>query len=109
MAYLGLILGAPREGASGGMVFLIQMVAIFAIFYVLLIRPQRQAQKRHVQMLSELKRGDEIVTEGGLIGTVVHIAEDNVTVKSGDTRVVVLRGKIARVGRAGGAATETKA
>ena len=108
MTYLGLILGAPREGASGGMVFVIQMVAIFAIFYFLLIRPQRQAQKRHVQMLSELKKGDEIVTEGGLIGTVVHIAEDNVTVKSGDTRVIVLRGKIARVGRPG-AAGETKA
>lgn len=108
MSYLGLMLGAPREGASGGMVFLIQMVAIFAIFYFLLIRPQRQAQKRHVQMLSELKRGDEIVTEGGLVGTVVHIAEDHVTVKTGDTRVVVLRGKIARVGRPG-TTTETKA
>ena len=99
MTYLGLILGSQRQGASGGMVFLIQMIAIFAIFYFLLIRPQRQAQKRHVQMLSELKRGDEIVTEGGLVGTVVHIAEDNVTVKTGDVRVVVLRGKIARVGR----------
>ncbi|HEX6590211.1 MAG TPA: preprotein translocase subunit YajC [Longimicrobiales bacterium] len=90
------------------MVFLIQMVAIFGIFYFLLIRPQRQAQKRHVQMLSELKKGDEIVTEGGLVGTVVHIAEDQITVKSGETRVVVLRGKIARVGRPG-AASETKA
>ena len=39
------------------------------------------------------------MTEGGLVGTVVHIADDNVTVKTGDTRVVVLRGKIARVGR----------
>ena len=96
---LGLILGAPREGASGSMVFLIQMVAIFAIFYFLLIRPQRQAQKRHQEMLGQLKRGDDIVTEGGIVGTVVHIQDDNVTVKTGDTRVVVLRGKIMRVGR----------
>ena len=99
MTYLALILGTQREGASGGMVFLIQMVAIFAIFYFLLIRPQRQAQKRHQQMLSELKRGDDIVTEGGIVGTVVHIADDHITVKTGDTRVVVLRAKIARVGR----------
>jgi preprotein translocase subunit YajC len=99
MTHLGLILGAPREGASGGTVFLIQMIAIFAIFYFLLIRPQRQAQKRHQQMLTELKKGDDIVTEGGLVGTVVHLADDNVTVKSGDTRVVVLRAKIMRVGR----------
>lgn len=96
---MSLALGAPREGASGGTVFLIQMVAIFAIFYFLLIRPQRQAQKRHQQMLSELKKGDDVVTEGGIVGTVVHIAEDQVTVKSGDTRLIVMRGKIARVGR----------
>ena len=94
-----LALGAPREGASGGTVFLIQMVAIFAIFYFLLIRPQRQAQKRHQQMLSELRKGDDVVTEGGIVGSVVHIADDHITVKSGDTRIVVLRGKIARVGR----------
>jgi preprotein translocase YajC subunit len=50
-------------------------------------------------MLSELRKGDDVVTEGGIVGTVVHIAEDQVTVKSGDTRIVVLRAKIARVGR----------
>ena len=97
MNYLGLILGAPREGANAGTVFIIQMVAIFAIFYFLLIRPQRAAQKRHQQMLSELKKGDEVITEGGLVGSVVHINEDQVTVKTGESRVVVLRGKIARV------------
>ena len=87
------------------MVFLIQMVAIFAIFYFLLIRPQRQAQKRHQEMLGQLKKGDDVITEGGIVGTVVHIADDNVTIKSGDTRIVVLRGKIARVGRADSAAS----
>jgi preprotein translocase subunit YajC len=102
MPYLGLILGAPRDGANAGTVFIIQMVAIFAIFYFLLIRPQRTAQKRHQQMLTELKKGDEIVTEGGIVGSVVHIAEDNVTVKTGESRVVVLRGKIARVARRDG-------
>ena len=93
------MLAAPREGASGGMVFLIQMIAIFAIFYFLLIRPQRQAQKRHQEMLGQLKKGDDVITEGGIVGSVVHIADDNVTIKTGDTRIVVLRAKIARVGR----------
>ena len=99
MTYLGLMLAAPREGASGGMVFLIQMIAIFAIFYFLLIRPQRQAQKRHQEMLGQLKKGDDVITEGGIVGSVVHIADENVTIKTGDTRIVVLRAKIARVGR----------
>ena len=99
MTYLGLILGAPRQGAGGGTVFLIQMVAIFAIFYFLLIRPQRMAQKRHKEMLGQLKKGDDVITEGGIVGSVVHIAEEQVTIKTGDTRIVVMRGKIARVGR----------
>ena len=94
-----LALGAPRQGASGGAVFLIQMVAIFAIFYFLLIRPQRMAQKKHQEMLSQLKKGDDVITEGGIVGSVVHIADDQVTIKTGDTRIVVMRGKIARVGR----------
>lgn len=98
MEYLGLILGAPREGANASTVFIIQMVAIFAIFYFLLIRPQRAAQKRHQAMLNELKKGDEVVTEGGIVGSVVHIADDHITLKSGESRIVVLRGKIARVG-----------
>jgi preprotein translocase subunit YajC len=105
MTHLGLFLAAPRDGASGGMVFLIQMIAIFAIFYFLLIRPQRQAQKRHQEMLGQLKRGDDVITEGGIVGNVVHIQDDNVTIKTGDTRIVVLRGKIARVGRTEPAAT----
>ena len=68
-----LVLIAPREGGNATLVFAIQMVAIFAIFYFLLIRPQRQAQKRHVQMLSELKRGDEIVTAGWRVGSLTSL------------------------------------
>lgn len=91
------MLAAPREGGSAGMVFVIQLAAIIAIFYFLLIRPQRKLQKQHQEMLAALKRGDEVMTEGGLIGEVVHLTEDRVTIKSGDTRVVVARGKILRV------------
>jgi preprotein translocase subunit YajC len=91
------LLAAPGQGGGGGMVFLIQMVAIFAIFYFLLIRPQRKAQQRHQQILAALKRGDAIMTEGGILGEVVHLAEDRVTIKTGESRIVVARGKIARV------------
>lgn len=91
------LLAAPGQGGQTGMVFLIQMVAIFAIFYFLLIRPQRKAQQRHQQILAALKRGDAIMTEGGILGEVVHLAEDRVTIKTGESRIVVARGKIARV------------
>jgi len=80
------------------MIFLMQMVAIFAIFYFLLIRPQRKEQDRHRTMIAELKKGDEVVTNGGIIGTVVHVQEDRLTIKTGEnTRLVVERARIARV------------
>ena len=60
-----LLLMVPREGASAGMVFLLNIAAFIAIFYFLLIRPQRQEAKRHQEMLASLKKGDEIVTSGG--------------------------------------------
>jgi preprotein translocase subunit YajC len=89
---------APREGGNSTMVFVVQMVAIFAIFYFLLIRPQRKEQQRHQAMIAALKKGDEVVTSGGIIGTVVHAEEDRITIKTAETtRLVVERGRIARV------------
>ncbi len=84
--------------------------AIFAIFYFVLIRPQQTQRKKHDEMVRTLKKGDEIVTTGGLVGEVVFIKEkggedrsggmeDRVTIKTGDTRVVVERGRIARINR----------
>ena len=92
------VLAAPREGGNSSMIFLMQMVAIGVIFYFLLIRPQRKEQARHRQMIEELKTGDEIVTNGGIIGTVVHTQDDRLTIKTGEnTRLVVQRGRIAQV------------
>jgi preprotein translocase subunit YajC len=92
------LLAAPREGGSSSMIFLMQMVAIGAIFYFLLIRPQRKEQARHRTMIEKLQKGDEVVTNGGIIGTVVHTQDDRITVKTGEnTRVVVQRGRIAQV------------
>jgi preprotein translocase subunit YajC len=93
------LLAAPREnGAGAGMVLLIQFAAIIAIFYFLLIRPQRKAQQRHREMVAALRRGDEIMTDGGIIGEVIHIKDDRVTIKTAEnTRILVARPKIARV------------
>jgi len=92
------ILMTPREGGGAGMIFMVQMVLIFVIVYFLLIRPQAKERQRHEKMLKELKKGDEIVTNGGLIGTVVHVEENRLTVKTGEnTRVTVDRGRVAQV------------
>ena len=90
-------------------------VAIAAIFYFVLWRPQAAQRKRHEAAIRSIKRGDEVVTSGGIIGEVVNVkeatagspgAEDRVTIKSGESRLIVERGRITRVvsGSAAGAA-----
>lgn len=92
------LFGTAQDGGGAGIMLLVQFAAIIAIFYFLLIRPQRKAQRRHREMLAALKRGDEVMTEGGIIGEVLHIKEDRVTIKTGEnTRLVVARPKIARI------------
>ena len=87
----------PREGANPTAVLLLQLVMIFAIFYFILIRPQRKERQRHQEMLSTLSRGDQIMTNGGILGVIVHATEQALTIKTGEnTRIVVDRGHIAR-------------
>lgn len=80
--------------------------AIFAIFYFLLVRPQQQQRKKHEQTIRQLKRGDEIVTTGGIVGEVVQIRQanadepsqdDRLTIKSGESRLVIERGRVAKI------------
>jgi preprotein translocase subunit YajC len=118
MPVLSLLALLQMGGGSSMLPFLIQVVAIFAIFYFLLIRPQQKQRRQHEQALQNIKRGDEIVTAGGLVGEIVHIKEavvdgapkktmeDRVTVKSGESRVIVERGRIAKVVAPTGTSTE---
>jgi preprotein translocase subunit YajC len=88
--------------------------AIFAIFYFVLLRPQQKQRKAHDELVKQLKKGDEIVTAGGIVGEVMHIApragdgapamDDRITIKSGESRLVIERGRIARVGASAPAA-----
>lgn len=96
---LFMILQAAQRSSRPSMIpFVIQLIAIMAIFYFLLIRPQRKIAAKHQQVLANLAKNDEVVTEGGIIGTVIHIQDDRVTLRTAEnTRIVVIRGKIARV------------
>lgn len=88
----------PGQGGSGAlMVVFVQIAALVAIFWFLLLRPQRQQQKQHEELLKGLRKGDDIVTSGGIMGRVVHLADDRVTIQSAESRLVVERAKIAKV------------
>lgn len=91
------LLMTPTEGGGPAIALMVQLGLIFMIFYWLLIRPQRKERDRHDKMIAALKKGDEVVTMGGIIGTVVHLEADRITVKTAEnTRIVVERGKVGR-------------
>jgi preprotein translocase subunit YajC len=95
---LDLLFAVPREGGNDMTIFLVQMMLIFAIFYFLLLRPQAKERQRHDQMIKSVKKGDEIVTNGGIIGKVVHVDETRLTLRTGEnTRLTVDRSRIAAV------------
>ena len=103
------LLFSPAAGGNPVMGQLFMYGAIFLIFYFFLLRPQTKQKRDHEELIRSLKKGDEVVTAGGIIGEVVHIKEamkdgapvksmdDRVTIKSGDTRLVVERGRITRI------------
>ena len=82
---LFLLMGAPGGGGQqGGISSLVQFlpfVAIFAIFYFLMIRPQQKQRKETQRMLAELKKGDKIVTIGGVHGVIQSVRESSVILK----------------------------
>ncbi len=63
---------------------LLPLVALFGIFYFLIIRPQQKQAKQHKQMIADLKKGDKIVTNGGLIVEILKIEEEHLVIKNHD-------------------------
>jgi preprotein translocase subunit YajC len=115
------VLALQFGGMTGGTMapFLLQIVAIFGIFYFLIIRPQQQQKRKHEEALRQIKRGDRVVTFGGIVGEVVHVKEsvegdkargleDEVTIRSAESRLVVERGRIARIVGVSTAASQSK-
>ncbi len=94
---------AWAQGAGGGggglLEAMIPLVLIFAVFYFLLIRPQQKKMKAHREMLSAVRRGDKIITGGGIYGTVTKVVNENeLAVQIADgVRIRVSRGTIAEV------------
>lgn len=73
------------EGQSADLISsLLPLVALFAIFYFLIIRPQQKQAKTHKEMVANLKKGDKIVTNGGLIVEIIKVEEDHFVVKNSD-------------------------
>lgn len=91
------ILAQAASGTSANPILaFLPLIFMFVIFYILLIRPQQKRQKELNQMIQELKKGDRIVTSGGIIGTIAGIQNDYVILKVGDgeTKIEVLKSAV---------------
>ena len=91
---------AQAAGGAGGsaMSTLFLMVPLFAIMYFLMIRPQQKRMKQHREMVAALKKGDQVVTQGGLIGKVTSVKDDEIEVEIAQgVRVRAVRPTIAQV------------
>jgi len=90
--------GGQAPGGGLNMSFFIMIIATFAILYFLIMRPQQKQQRQLQEMLKNLKKGDEVVTAGGIYGTIIDLEEHIVGLKVAEgTKIRVERSRIGRV------------
>jgi preprotein translocase subunit YajC len=102
MNVLAYAMGTGGSGSSGGegagFISFVPLLLMFAIFYFLLIRPQQKKSKQHKELLGALKKGDNVISSGGLHGTVTGLTDDVVTMEiAPKVRVKVSRGSVSAV------------
>jgi preprotein translocase subunit YajC len=77
----GCLPADPEGGGTSNWMLVIFVVLLFGLMYFVMIRPQRKRQKEHQHLIEELKRGDRVVTAGGIYGVIESISADSVTIK----------------------------
>ena len=97
LMFVGGCVPEGGEGEEGSVLpMVLFLVLIFGMFYFLMIRPQRKRQKEHEEVVEQLKRGDKVVTAGGIYGQIESLSEDSVVLKvESGTTIRVARGSIA--------------
>jgi len=82
---------AQDAAPAGGLMSFLPLIVIFAVFYFMLIRPQMKRSKEHRQLVSQLGKGDEVVTNGGLLGRITDVSESFVTLEIADNVQIKLQ------------------
>ncbi len=101
-------MGDAGQAGQGGFAAFVPLILMFAIFYFLLIRPQQKKAREHKALLDGLKKGDVVITAGGLYGTVTEVKDDVLTVDLGSTTVRVGRQFVSGLASAPSAAPKDK-
>lgn len=88
--------GAEGAQGAGGFASFIPLILMFVIFYFLLIRPQQKKTKEHREMITNLKKGDRVITTGGIYGRITGLDDQRVTLEISDkVRIKLVRGNVA--------------
>jgi len=96
------------QAQPNAMMSLMPIAIIFIIFYFLLIRPQKKSQQEHAKMLGALSKNDEVVTSGGIHGTIVNIQNDVITLRVDDnTRIKIQKSSISRLKKSKAESTQS--
>ncbi len=95
---ISTIVLAQEAAQPGGIMSFLPFIVIFAAMYFLIIAPQRKKQKQHQQMITELKSGTEIVTSGGIYGTITNVKDDRFVLKIAEnTKIEISKASIGSV------------
>ncbi len=82
---------AQDAASSGGLLSFLPLIVIFAVFYFMLIRPQMKRTKEHRQLVAQLGKGDEVVTNGGLLGRITEVSDSFITLELAENLQVKLQ------------------
>lgn len=94
-----LLMGAPTDGAANPIVTLLPLILIFVVFYFFIIRPQKKKEQERRAMIEAVKKGDRIVTIGGIHGTVTQVDEGSVLAQvDNNTKLRIDKNAIASAG-----------
>lgn len=86
---------APAQGQGNLLQLLFPFILVFVIFYLLIILPQRKKQKKHQEMVEQLKSGDKLITTGGIFGTVMGVQKDRIELKiSANTKIDITKSAV---------------
>ena len=91
-------MNSPTGAGAAQFHFIIQILLMFVIFYIFLIRPQQKRQRQHEEMVKNLAKNDEVITSGGIHGTVVALKEKSILLRiAEDVKIEVERSAITQV------------
>ena len=101
--------GLPGAAGQSGFSSFFPIILVFVIFYFLLIRPQQKQKKQHQEMINQLKKGDRIITSGGIHGRVTSVGEATLTVEiSEKVRIKLTKGNVAGLAKSQSQAPASK-